>query len=124
VSFNWFEFLGFAQSLIEDTVTRSHGEAAKFRAAVSRAYYAAHGTAREKLRHERYVLPKTRTHHFVIDAFRKSSDRDRIRIGDDLNTLRSERVKADYEADAIIQMAAAKFANQLAEKIIQGIEAL
>ncbi|MEW6139786.1 MAG: DNA-binding protein [Thermodesulfobacteriota bacterium] len=124
MSFNWVEFLGFAQSLIGDFDTRPHGEEAKFRAAVSRAYYAAHGMAREKLKHEGHTVPTKRAHQYVIDAFRNSRDKSRIRIADDLNVLLSKRIKADYRADAIIQVATAKLASQLAEGIIQGIETL
>ena len=39
--YNWWEFLRLAQSLASDTT-----DEASLRSAISRAYYAAHGTAR------------------------------------------------------------------------------
>ncbi|MBM4329401.1 MAG: DNA-binding protein [Deltaproteobacteria bacterium] len=124
MTFDWSEFLGFAQSLSKHSNPLPHGDEAKYRAAVSRAYYAAHHTAHERLRNEGLSLAGRNIHNQVINEFRNSRDRSRVRIGDDLDSLRGKRVKADYEADAAVQLATAQLASKLAEAIIQGIHAL
>ncbi len=51
MSFEWSEYLNVAQELIEQAKKASYQEA-KVRAAISRAYYAAFGAARNHLRYK------------------------------------------------------------------------
>jgi hypothetical protein len=121
MSFDWSEFVGFAQNLIGDPETHIHGQEAKFRAAISRAYYGAYGTAAEKLKGEGHTLPRDSVHKTVIERFRTSPDSTRQAIASELDTLRKERVKADYRPRASITLATAQFANALASLVIQRI---
>lgn len=104
VMFDWSEYLGFAQDLIGDTVTQPLGGDAKFRVAVSRAYYAAHWIARQRLETDVGRIPKDRVHDRVIELFKNSGDRTRVKVADDLSRLRRQRVEADYEGNAVIQL--------------------
>jgi uncharacterized protein (UPF0332 family) len=95
-----------------------------FRTAVSRAYYAAHWSARERLKFEGSSAPKQGAHEWVINQFKNSKDRTRLAVADDLDKLRNQRVKADYKAEATIQQAAANFATKLADWVIQRLNTL
>ena len=66
---------------------------------VSRAYYAAFCKARNYLRDiEGRSIPSTGDAHvFVRDEFRYSADRLRRKIGNNLNRLRIDRNKVDYD---------------------------
>jgi uncharacterized protein (UPF0332 family) len=71
---------------------------AKFRAAISRAYYAAFATARNYLRdREGYSISATgEAHKYVSKQFQQSSDPARILVGEKLHRLRLYRNQADY----------------------------
>jgi len=98
MKFDWSEFLDLAQALAKQTVAPSWQEAA-LRSAVSRAYYAAFCKARNHLRdREGHRIPATgRAHQYVRDKFKKSPDKTRKRIGSDLDRLRSDRNRVDYD---------------------------
>ncbi len=98
MSFDWSEYLHLAQELAGQPATVA-GEEARLRAAVSRAYYAAFCQARNYLRDkEGHSLPQgSEVHKFVYEKFQKSSDSVRVQIGLNLNRLRIERNKVDYD---------------------------
>ncbi len=90
--FNWSGYLRLAEEL----ATREQDEAAQ-RSAVSRAYYAVFGKARDRLRTEGFEVPRRATHRFVWSTFRRSRELHWWRIGVDGDRLKEYREKADYE---------------------------
>ena len=98
MSFNWPEYFSLAQELTGQT-TVSAGQEARQRAALSRAYYATFCQARNHLRDkEGHALPAGgQIHAYVRDQFMNSTDPLRNQIGHDLNRLRIDRNKVDYD---------------------------
>jgi hypothetical protein len=99
MNFEWSEYLDLARDLTRNFPNRQ----AALRCAISRAYYAAHCTARNYLRDQdprsvRLGL-KGADHQVVIDALANSPDGTRAAIGIKLRRLRSDRVLADYYDD-------------------------
>lgn len=109
MSFNWSEYFDVAQELFEQAKHSSPHQEAKLRIAISRAYYAAFGMARDHLRSkDRIWEPRTLTnakgervsvHEYVIDQFINSLDSKRAEIGVNLDRLRRYRNAADYHLD-------------------------
>jgi uncharacterized protein (UPF0332 family) len=99
MKFNWREYFNLAQELTGQTTTTLAGQEARQRAALSRAYYAAFCEARNHLRDkEGHSLPAGgQIHVYVRDQFLNSMDPVRNRIGHDLNRLRIDRNKVDYD---------------------------
>ena len=97
MSFDWAEYLNVAKELVGVATTPANQEA-KFRAAISRAYYAAYVTARNYLRDQEGILiPKTSdAHKYVSNQFKLSSDLARKSVGEKLDRLREYRRQADY----------------------------
>lgn len=104
MSFDWSEYFELAQELIGQTAAAA-GQEARQRAALSRAYYAAFCRARNHLRDkERHSLPVGgRVHAYVRDQFLNSADPVRNQIGHDLNRLRIDRNKVDYD-DSVLTL--------------------
>jgi uncharacterized protein (UPF0332 family) len=98
MTFDWLEYLKLAQKLAGQTVSPPNQEA-KLRSSVSRAYYAAFCTARNYLRDiEGYPIPSgVEAHTYVRDEFKRSSDRIRRKIGNNLDRLRRYRNTVDYD---------------------------
>jgi len=98
MSFDWTEYLNLAQDLAGQKVAPPTKEA-KSRSAISRAYYAAFCKARNHLRDkEGCLIPCTGdAHRIVRDTFKDSPDSRRKKIGVNLNRLREDRRKADYD---------------------------
>ncbi len=97
MSFDWSDYLSLAESLSQHPEAPGPEEAA-LRAAISRAYYAAHCTARNFARSRGITLTRTgRDHQLVIDYFKESKDKGRKSIGLWLDRLRDDRNKADYD---------------------------
>lgn len=90
--FDWAEYLRLARTL----GTQTYDEAA-LRSAISRAYYAAFGTAAQDLR-SRGTKLTTRggVHKQVIDLFKSDSDPRLVQVGVELDRLRRDRNRADY----------------------------
>lgn len=106
MSFDWSEYFNLAQELAGQTVTPA-GQEARFRSALSRAYYAVFCKARNHLRDkEGHLLPVGgQVHTSVRDQFRNSPDPARNQIGHDLNRLRIDRNRVDYD-DSVPGLAA------------------
>jgi uncharacterized protein (UPF0332 family) len=96
--FDWSDYLDLAKELAGRMASHATEEA-KLRSSVSRAYYAAFCKARNYLRDiEGRSIPSTGDAHvFVRDEFRHSADRLRRKIGNNLNRLRIDRNKVDYD---------------------------
>jgi uncharacterized protein (UPF0332 family) len=111
MSFDWSEYLKVAQELVEQAKHSSpqHQEA-QIRAAVSRAYYAAFGMARNHLRYkdkEPYSPvnkngERINVHRYVREKFQESNDPVRQEIGDNLERMCEQRNAADYDGQNAI----------------------
>lgn len=98
MSFDPQLLLDLADKLCNDT---NYHDESKYRTSISRAYYAAYLTARDKLESNGVSFSKNTTvHKEVIDKLRQKN---RI-AGNMLFNLRKERNKADYELDIEIKM--------------------
>lgn len=97
--FNWTEYFNFAEALVTNSqlgVT----EEARYRSAISRAYYAVYKRAENFLKENEKGIcfsPKlTDSHQFVMTTF-KGGDLYRRGIGTALDRLRQKRNQADYQ---------------------------
>ena len=98
MSFNWADYLRFAESLVS-TPSSPGPEEAALRAAISRAYYAAFCSARNlaESRGEMTRARRSTDHRLVIDHFQDAPEFVRQQIGADLSRLRRFRNNADYD---------------------------
>ena len=93
MAFDWSGFLDLAAELAARTDEAAH------RSAISRAYYAALGKARELLEHEGEAFTSTENIHYLVwQTLSDSADDRRYYIGVDGNWLRRNRNAADYES--------------------------
>lgn len=100
MSFNWSEYLSIAEQLCGMPVTGPPaGAEAQQRAAVSRAYYAAFVSARNRMRDvDRIPIPVGgAAHTFVANLLEQDPDPRRTQIGIQLRRLRIARNTCDYD---------------------------
>jgi hypothetical protein len=104
MSFDWSEYLDLAQELVGQIAGPASQEA-RSRTALSRAYYAAFKKAYNYLRglDSSIVFVRQDIHTYVIEKFLYSPDNLCKEIGANLDRLRRERNRADYE-DTIPQL--------------------
>ena len=91
-TYNWDDYLTLARSL----AARSTDDAA-LRSAISRAYYAVHGTARQFLRGKQVSAELVGQHKQLGNWFENRPDLRARQIGATGNRLRIRRNKADYD---------------------------
>jgi uncharacterized protein (UPF0332 family) len=98
MSFDWADFLTFADVLLREPNSPGPGEAS-LRSAISRAYYAAFCSARNFARDREGLMPHRtpRDHQRIMAHFQMAPDRTRRKIGIDLSRLRDNRNRADYD---------------------------
>ncbi len=96
MSFDWRLYIKLAGELINFQREKSLAES-YWRSAISRAYYGAFCLSRNFLSLRRITLPRRNVHRFVIDRYKESVDRDKRKIGIELDRLRKDRNDADYE---------------------------
>jgi uncharacterized protein (UPF0332 family) len=115
---NWRDFLLLATRLAAGATE------ADWRTAVSRAYYAAFHIARRLLTDLKFIVPRAdRAHQYLVYRLSNCGESAVVQAGRNLETLRRLRNRADYdEVPALIQHQAAA-AVQLAEGIIQVLDA-
>jgi uncharacterized protein (UPF0332 family) len=125
MSFDWLEYLSLAHELVSLS-TGAPSQEARLRSAISRAYYAAFKMAFAYLRARdiSIVFGKTDIHTYVLEKFKYSPDRAHREVGVNLDRLRRERNKADYD-DSIDRLpdVTAKALIQ-AEKIVSDLTKL
>lgn len=125
MSFDWSEYLRFAEHLTEGDGTPPAREA-QLRSAVSRAYYAAFHLSLNHLRdHQQVQVPeKGNIHRWVIEQFTDSVDAAHRVVGANLDRLRDHRNEADYEdlMEGLTELAAGDVL--LAGKILQRLAGL
>ena len=110
-SFDPNEFVELARRLIAS----ANPSQAELRTSVSRAYYAVHLRAREQLVSAGKIV-RTRTgeeHRLVIEALRSAGRSE----GDQIDSLRIQRRRADYEINQTISLTDARLAVALATAI-------
>ena len=89
----WADYLDLADELVKRT-----GDEAPERSAVSRAYYAAFGSAREYLIRRGASIPKAGPAHAIVwTPFHTTPDPVRRRIANLGRLLRKQRSRADYD---------------------------
>lgn len=101
MSFDWSEYLTLAHGLLDPHTDIATLEA-RCRAAISRAYYAAFGKAKNYLRDvakDREIPSSGRVHEYVIRQFLSNADSTHKKIGEILRDLRRRRNMADYDDD-------------------------
>jgi uncharacterized protein (UPF0332 family) len=107
MSFDWSAYFRLALEL--DAQARSEAnlqsQEAKWRTAISRAYYAAWCNARNILRDEQSTDDEClRNHGCVIRKFQESADSSRKQIGISLSRMMDNRRRADYH-DSVVRLA-------------------
>jgi uncharacterized protein (UPF0332 family) len=112
------DFLTLAETLVAGPTE------AMWRSAVSRAYYAAFHVARQLLTQCRFKVPRgDRAHAYLWQRLHNSGHPDVARAGAELDTLRSERNRADYDCHLSFDQISATAQVQIARQIIQTLEA-
>ncbi len=115
---NWRDFLLLATRLATGTTE------ADWRTAVSRAYYAAFHVARRLFADLNFTVPRAdRAHQYLVFRLSNSGESAVEQVGRDLETLRRLRNRADYDEVPALTQAQAAAAVQLAEGIIQVLDA-
>jgi len=97
MTFDWHEYSALAGCLYNGNLKEA-SEEARFRSAISRAYYAAYCSARNHIRaHTKPPLaPGWDGHRAVAEWFKSQQDPESKQIGQDLLNLLESRQKADY----------------------------
>ena len=115
---NGRDFLTLAQTLA------TSGTEAAWRSAISRAYYGAFHVARELLENLRFVVPRgDQAHAYLWLRLYNCGDPQVGRAGSELNQLRGERNRADYDLHRPISSAVAASQAQAADRVIQILDA-
>src|SRR5262245_49588144 len=115
---NWRDFLVLATRLATGTTE------ADWRTAVSRAYYAAFRVARRLFADLSFVVPRAdRAHQYLVFRLSNSGESAVEQAGRDLETLRRLRNRADYDEVPALTQSQAAAAVQLADGIIQVLDA-
>jgi len=100
MSFNWEEYLKFAQQLVQEAQGNSQNPLANevaYRNAISRAYYSAFNKAREYLLTTTIYNPsRGDSHTHLILAYSNSIFRERKALAPKLSRMKDMRVRADY----------------------------
>ncbi len=125
MSFDWTDYLFLAQELTKGS-TSSPKHEAMLRSAISRAYYAAFCNSRNFLKnHRKEIIPSTAVAHKIVkDIFGGSTDKIELEIEADLDRLRIDRNKADYDDDVPGLVSISEYALKLCQNIFLNIRTL
>ena len=125
MSFAWLDYLVLAEALLQARTTLAPEEAC-CRAAVSRAYYAVYGVARNRARDQDGLqLPATGdAHQRVITHYRQGPSALHRAVGNTLRRLRRVRNRADYDDQLEQPVAVAQFAVRRARQVVAQLQAL
>lgn len=97
-------------------------EQGKIRTAIGRAYYAAFLTTREYLRkHKGKTFDKERQHQYVLDVLDELDEND---LKNWLDSLRDNRVRADYYLNHLLDMDICEKSIVLSKEIINSLEGI
>lgn len=115
---NWRDFLPLATRLAGGLTE------AEWRSAVSRAYYTVFHVARRLFADLRFTVPRAdRAHQYLVFRLSNSGESAVEQAGRDLETLRRLRNRADYDETPVLTQPQADAAVQVAEAIIQVLDA-
>jgi uncharacterized protein (UPF0332 family) len=118
MAMNWRDFLPLAARLAAGATE------ADWRTAVSRAYYAAFHVARRLFADLGFSVPRAdRARQYLVFRLCNSGESAVERAGRDLETLRRLRNRADYDETPALTQPQAAAAVQIAEGIIQVLDA-
>ena len=126
MSFPWSDYLRVAEALIHARNRFAPAEA-RYRAAISRAYYAAYGAARNHAHeHEGYIpITSGRDHGFVAAHYLTGSSRTHHQTGRTLQRLMDNRLQADYDNDIAADVRQLALASvQEARQILEWLQQL
>jgi uncharacterized protein (UPF0332 family) len=118
--FDWREYLELAKALA-GMQTAGYSQEAAERSAVSRAYYAAFGCARNYAQNALGFTPQagSEDHRRLREHFRQQG---LLRLASDLNRLRAWRNACDYEQQVAQLSNYVRVGIQLASTIIQACQ--
>ena len=124
VRFDWNDYYDLSCDLLENYPTGLSDAA--YRCAVSRAYYAVFGLAREHAEHhDKLTLhQKGSDHRRVHTHFRESADKTRHQIGLNIERLLAQRRTADYDAATSITKKTAELSLAEAEATLRLLKKL
>lgn len=125
MSFSWDEYLSVAEALVRERGTLAPEEAC-CRAAISRAYYAAYGVARNHARdHEQLSLQRTGgDHQRILLHYRRRPDRSHQQVAEWLFRLRRQRNQADYNDQMPAAVTSVYVALRRARQVLAVLETL
>ena len=114
------KFLALADRLAQGT------SQAEWRTAISRAYYAAFHVAAERVEQMGFRVPRKteQIHVYVARRFGNAGIANVSSAGSDLNDLRTDRNRADYEKATVITAANAADSVDIARRIIAVLDDL
>lgn len=111
--FDWLLYVDLA-----DRLALLESEAC-FRSAISRAYYGVFGNIRNHLEMNNVSFNQANVHQEIIEWLKNQSNLGIKTIGWDLDFLRRERNRSDYDAKELFDKLRAKNSIKLARSIIQ-----
>lgn len=120
IVFDWEEYLNLAKDLVARNIAQSQ-EDAILRSAISRAYYAAFHKAKALAPSSHFISRGFSSHREVIDFLQRSQNVVERQLGVDLDRLRRNRVKADYEDQINGLLSLTQFSLNLAQTLISHI---
>lgn len=124
--FDWTEYLKLAKKLAGQT-NISPSKEAMLRSSVSRAYYAVFCKTRNYLRYiemDNSIPQGGKVHQYVINKFINSKDNQRREIGINLDRLRVDRNRVDYDDSVKNLSSMADMDLKIAQKILSILETL
>lgn len=98
MSFDWAEYCELADQMFRSDDGFAPEEA-RYRAAISRAYYSAVCLSRNRLIENGKLQGPVKNMHSVVPAVLKSGDKGAASIGNKLTQMKVSRSKADYDDD-------------------------
>jgi uncharacterized protein (UPF0332 family) len=112
IGFDWLQYVDVADRLM------ASGTEANYRSAVSRAYYGIFGNFRRHIENNGVDFNPSRVHHDLINWLENHQDTEIQLIGRELDKLRPERNRCDYDDTVVISKERAEKYVILARAII------
>jgi len=122
MKFDWKSYIQLSEKLL--SWSEISLEEARLRTALSRCYYGVFCIARNKLIAKGINIPKVDTHKFVREKYQTSPDTTEKKIAKNLRRLWNDRIEADYENEANINLQRAKVAIELAKRTLKELQKL
>jgi len=98
---------------------------AEWRTGVSRAYYAVFHVARQLFRDLGFVVPRAeQAHRYLWLRLSNCGDNGGEQAGQDLDILRRDRNRADYDVDQVFRQDEAMRSSVRAEQLLQTLDTL